>query len=145
VTLLFINQLAGHEEYVALRDQYMRYANVFILTCSCTSKRSVEELQCFYERILLVKDQDKFPMVIAMNKADLKNTVDEQVSMEHLYQQLPWIKQQNIQVFETSAKEGTMVEEAYHAACRLFREEEIKRHKQLSKNKYQKSNQCSMQ
>jgi len=129
-------QIAICDNHPALRNQLCRQANAFILTCSCTSKQSVQELQTLYDQILNIKDKDKFPMVIAINKADLKNTEeDEQVNIEYLHKQLPWIKQQNIPVFETSAQEGTMVEEAVHAACKQVREDQMNIQKQLNKNK----------
>jgi len=122
---------AGPEEYSALRDQYLRCSHAFILTCSCTCKASICDLLYCYEQILRVKDQEKVPMVIAMNKTDLRKSPDaanECVTLEELHELLPWVKEQAIPVFETSAKDGTNVDEAFYAACRAYRAEQLQNH-----------------
>merc|ERR1712159_22050 len=69
--LLDILDTAGQEEYSAMRDQYMRTGEGFLLVYSITSRASFEELNAFHGQILRVKDADKVPMVLVGNKADL--------------------------------------------------------------------------
>jgi small GTP-binding protein len=64
---------AGQEEYSAMRDQYMRTGQGFILTYAITSRSSFEEIANFREQILRVKDDDTAPIVICGNKCDLES------------------------------------------------------------------------
>lgn len=62
--LLDILDTAGQEEYSAMRDQYMRTGQGFILVYAITSRSSFDEIVTFKEQILRVKDKDKVPMVL---------------------------------------------------------------------------------
>lgn len=62
---------AGQEEYSAMRDQYMRTGQGFVMVYSITSRSSFDEINAFREQILRVKDKDTVPMVLAGNKCDL--------------------------------------------------------------------------
>lgn len=63
---------AGQEEYSAMREQYMRTGEGFLLVYSITSRQSFEEISTFQQQILRVKDKDYFPMVVVGNKCDLE-------------------------------------------------------------------------
>lgn len=76
--LLDILDTAGQEEYSAMRDQYMRTGQGFVLVYSITSRSTFEELQKFHSQILRVKDMDRVPMMLVGNKADLES--DRQVT-----------------------------------------------------------------
>ena len=76
--LLDILDTAGQEEYSAMRDQYMRTGQGFILVYSITSRSSFEELPVFHNQILRVKDMDTVPMILVGNKSDLER--DRQVT-----------------------------------------------------------------
>ena len=85
--LLDILDTAGQEEYSAMRDQYMRTGQGFLMVFSITSRSSFDEITSFREQILRVKDADKAPMVLVANKSDLENerqvtTGEGQVSRE---------------------------------------------------------------
>lgn len=69
--LLDILDTAGQEEYSAMRDQYMRNGQGFLLVYSITSRGSFKEVSAFREQILRVKDADRVPMLIVGNKCDL--------------------------------------------------------------------------
>lgn len=64
---------AGQEEYSAMREQYMRTGEGFLLVYSITSRESFEEITTFQQQILRVKDKDSFPMVVVGNKCDLEH------------------------------------------------------------------------
>ncbi len=72
---LFISYLflCLSEEYSAMRDQYMRTGQGFVLVYSITSRASFDEIDAFREQILRVKDQDYVPVLLAGNKCDLEN------------------------------------------------------------------------
>lgn len=63
---------AGQEEFSAMREQYMRSGEGFLLVFSVTERSSFEEISKFHRQILRVKDRDEFPMLIVANKADLE-------------------------------------------------------------------------
>ncbi|KAF3829967.1 hypothetical protein GH733_001392, partial [Mirounga leonina] len=62
---------AGQEEFGAMREQYMRTGEGFLLVFSVTDRGSFEEIYKFQRQILRVKDRDEFPMILIGNKADL--------------------------------------------------------------------------
>lgn len=72
VALLDVLDTAGQEEYSAMREQYMRTGEGFLLVYSITSRQSFEEIQVFQQQILRVKDKDYFPIIIVGNKCDLE-------------------------------------------------------------------------
>jgi len=76
--LLDVLDTAGQEEYSAMREQYMRTGEGFLLVYSITSRASFEEVMAYQKTILRVKDRDYFPMILVGNKCDL--THERQVS-----------------------------------------------------------------
>ncbi|KAG1318751.1 hypothetical protein G6F62_012187 [Rhizopus arrhizus] len=67
--LLDVLDTAGQEEYSAMREQYMRNGEGFILVYSITSRLSFEEVNTFYQQIRRVKDRDFFPMILVANSS----------------------------------------------------------------------------
>lgn len=86
VALLDVLDTAGQEEYSAMREQYMRTGEGFLLVYSINSRQSFEEINTFQQQILRVKDKDYFPMVVVGNKSDLSHERD--VSEEGAYSTL---------------------------------------------------------
>jgi small GTP-binding protein len=80
VALLDVLDTAGQEEYSAMREQYMRTGEGFLLVYSITSRQSYEEIITFQQQILRVKDKDYFPIIVVGNKCDLES--ERQVSTE---------------------------------------------------------------
>ena len=73
-TLLDILDTAGQEEYSAMRDQYIRSAEGFLLVFSLTSRSSYEEAKQIYNQILRVNEEkDNIPVILLGNKCDLLN------------------------------------------------------------------------
>ena len=72
VALLDVLDTAGQEEYSAMREQYMRTGEGFLLVYSITSRSSYEEILTFQQQILRVKDKDYFPIIVVANKCDLE-------------------------------------------------------------------------
>jgi small GTP-binding protein len=70
--LLDVLDTAGQEEYSAMREQYMRTGEGFLLVYSITSRQSFEEIMTFQQQILRVKDKDYFPIIVVGNKCDLE-------------------------------------------------------------------------
>lgn len=121
--LLDILDTAGQEEYSAMRDQYMRTGQGFVLAYAITSRSSFDEIGQFKEQICRVKDADKVPMVLVGNKSDLDN--ERQITtQEGAERARGW----GIPFFETSAKNRINVEESFFELVR-----EIRRENQQSK------------
>ena len=107
---------AGQEEYSAMRDQYMRTGQGFILVYAITSRSSFDEIVSFKEQILRVKDKDKVPMVLVGNKCDLES--ERQVTTGE-GQDLA--KSFGCPFFESSAKTRVNVEESFYELVREIR------------------------
>ena len=71
VAKLDILDTAGQEEFSAMREQYMRSGEGFLLVFSLSDRRSFEDAARFRKEILRVKDRDEFPVMLVGNKADL--------------------------------------------------------------------------
>ncbi|WPK23917.1 hypothetical protein PUMCH_001167 [Australozyma saopauloensis] len=111
--VLDILDTAGQEEYLAMREQYMRTGEGFLLVYAINSKNSLDELQVFYEQIQRVKDSDTVPVLVVGNKSDLES--ERQVSYE---EGLAFARSLNCPFLETSAKQRINVEEAFYGLVR---------------------------
>ncbi|KAI1386663.1 ras-domain-containing protein [Hypoxylon trugodes] len=119
VALLDVLDTAGQEEYSAMREQYMRTGEGFLLVYSITSDQSFEEIRTFQQQILRVKDKDPtdyFPMVVVGNKCDLESEREvPRQDGEAL------AKQFGCPFVETSAKSRTNVDKAFFDLVREIR------------------------
>ncbi|KAH8797183.1 24 kDa ras-like protein [Flagelloscypha sp. PMI_526] len=70
--ILDVLDTAGQEEYRAMRQEYLRTREGFLIVYSITSRASFDMLPALYEEILRVKDADEWPVVLAGNKCDLE-------------------------------------------------------------------------
>nr|XP_009683028.1 PREDICTED: ras-related protein R-Ras2 [Struthio camelus australis] len=113
---LDILDTAGQEEFGAMREQYMRTGEGFLLVFSVTDRGSFEEIYKFQRQILRVKDRDEFPMILVGNKADLDH--QRQVTQEE-GQQLA--RQLKVTYMEASAKIRLNVDQAFHELVRVIR------------------------
>ncbi|CAG8817468.1 21110_t:CDS:2, partial [Racocetra persica] len=118
VALLDVLDTAGQEEYrhVAMREQYMRTGEGFLLVYSITSRNSFDEISTFHQQILRVKDKDYFPTIVVANKCDLE--MERQVSGQEGRE---LAKNFNCRFIETSAKQRINVDEAFYNLVREIR------------------------
>eukprot|EP00055_Hartaetosiga_balthica_P018815 m.135418 g.135418 ORF g.135418 m.135418 type:complete len:194 (+) comp9995_c0_seq1:232-813(+) len=116
VALLDILDTAGQEEYSAMREQYMRTGEGFLLVYSIIDRNSFEEIQTFYSQILRVKDKDEFPMILVGNKSDLES--ERQVKTSESQELAKKLKVPQV---ETSAKQRVNVDFAFHELVRMIR------------------------
>ncbi|KAG0222199.1 ras family-domain-containing protein [Mortierella sp. GBAus27b] len=131
VALLDVLDTAGQEEYSAMREQYMRTGEGFLLVYSITSRNSFEEISTFYQQILRVKDKDFFPIILVANKCDLEH--ERQVST-HEGRELA--KQFSSRLIETSAKQRINVDEAFYNLVREIRRFNKEAHHQSQSGGY---------
>ncbi|XP_072933122.1 ras-like protein 2 [Epargyreus clarus] len=113
---LDILDTAGQEEFSAMREQYMRSGEGFLLVFSVADRASFDELYKFHKQILRVKDRDEFPMLMVGNKADLEH--QRVISLEAA-QALS--RQLKVPYIECSAKARMNVDQAFHELVRLVR------------------------
>ncbi|QDS68998.1 hypothetical protein FKW77_009394 [Venturia effusa] len=116
VALADVLDTAGQEEYSAMRDQYMRTGEGFILVYSITSRASFDEMKSFHRQILQVKKQDSWPMILVGNKTDL--AAEREVSTkegEALAQSF------GCPFLETSAKRRQNIDETFLEVIRAIR------------------------
>eukprot|EP00026_Physarum_polycephalum_P011511 Phypoly_transcript_11742.p1 GENE.Phypoly_transcript_11742~~Phypoly_transcript_11742.p1 ORF type:complete len:178 (+),score=22.18 Phypoly_transcript_11742:620-1153(+) len=125
----FVLNVLQREEYSAMRDQYMRTGQGFVMVYSITSRSSFDEISTFHEQILRVKDKDYVPILLAGNKCDLER--ERQVTTIE-GQELA--RSFNCPFVETSAKARVNVDEAFHGLVKEIRKETQKAVK-TSKNK----------
>ncbi|XP_066904683.1 ras-related protein M-Ras isoform X2 [Halyomorpha halys] len=114
---IFILDTAGQEEFSAMREQYMRKGDGFLLVYSVTDKQSYENIINFHTQILRVKDRDVYPMLLVANKVDLVHLrkVTEEMGRD-LAQKL------GIPYIETSAKDPPLnVDAAFQEVVRIIR------------------------
>ncbi|KAI5629878.1 ras-related protein M-Ras, partial [Silurus asotus] len=132
LTLLFMLDTAGQEEFSAMREQYMRTGDGFLIVFSVTDKASFEHVDRFHQLILRVKDRDSFPMVLIANKVDLvhlRKITGEQGKEMALKHSITYI--------ETSAKDPPMnVEKAFHELVRVIRQQVPERAQKKKKTKW---------
>ncbi|KAJ5068627.1 ras gtpase-related [Anaeramoeba ignava] len=107
---------AGQEEYSAMRSQYYRQGEGFLLIYAINDRNSFDEVGKFQNEILRAKDSDYQPIVLVGNKADLD--CERQVSF-HEGQDLA--KTFGCSFIETSAKTCINVEEAFFQCVREIR------------------------
>eukprot|EP01098_Paradermamoeba_levis_P005933 TRINITY_DN2472_c0_g1_i2.p1 TRINITY_DN2472_c0_g1~~TRINITY_DN2472_c0_g1_i2.p1 ORF type:complete len:194 (-),score=49.80 TRINITY_DN2472_c0_g1_i2:78-659(-) len=113
--MLDIMDTAGQEEYSALRDQYMKTGQGFILVYSITSITSFEAAAKLRTQILRIKeDNQDVPIMLVANKADLEE--ERAVSRdEGKNLAAKW----STGFLEASAKTNTNVNEIFYELVRL--------------------------
>lgn len=116
--MLDILDTAGQEEYSAMREQYMRTGEGFLLVYAINSRDTLDELRAFYEQIQRVKDADKVPVFVVGNKSDLD--IERQVSFE---EGAAFAKLIGCPFLETSAKQRINVEESFYGLVRSINED----------------------
>lgn len=114
--LVEILDTAGTEQFMALKELYMRSGQGFILVFSLTHLASVNELGPLREQIVRVKDK-QVPIVLVGNKSDLK--AERQVPREiGTNLSRAW---GNVPYYEASARKRVNVEEIFIDVVRQCR------------------------
>ena len=100
--ILNIIDTAGQEEFYALRDQYIRSGDGYIIVFSITSVTSFLEVNAIKEQLNMILDTDDntlIPIILVGNKCDLEEYRQVQSSdAQRLAEE--W----KVKYFETSAK-----------------------------------------
>ncbi|XP_046984363.1 ras-like protein 2 [Schistocerca americana] len=136
---LDILDTAGQEEFSAMREQYMRSGEGFLLVFAVTDKASFDEIYKFHKQILRVKDREEFPMLMVGNKADLEHQRVVSVADAHAL-----ASQLKIPYIECSAKLRTNVDQAFHELVRIVRKFQLSERPPLKANYKKNKKKCSI-
>ena len=116
--ILNILDTAGQEEFYALRDQYMRSGDGYIIVFSITSITSFLEVNAIKEQLNIVLDTDDntlIPIILVGNKCDLEEYRQVQSSdAQRLAEE--W----KVKYFETSAKNKTNINRIFEELVYLI-------------------------
>lgn len=119
--ILDVLDTAGQEEFSAMREQYMRKGDGFLLVYSVTDPQSFNNIKNFHTQILRVKDRDSYPLILVANKVDLvhlRKVKEEQGRDQAAALKIPYI--------ETSAKDPPLnVDAAFHEVVRVIRQQPV--------------------
>uniref|UniRef100_A0AC11EIG3 RAS like proto-onco B n=1 Tax=Ovis aries TaxID=9940 RepID=A0AC11EIG3_SHEEP len=136
---------AGQEDYAAIRDNYFRSGEGFLLVFSITEHESFTATAEFREQILRVKaEEDKIPLLVVGNKSDLEER--RQVLVEEARAKA---EEWGVQYVETSAKTRANVDKVFFDLMREIRtkktsENKDKNGKKSSKNKKSFKERCCL-
>lgn len=116
--ILTILDTAGQEEFYALRDQYIRSGDGYIIVFSITSITSFLEVNAIKEQLNIVLDADNntlIPIILVGNKCDLEEYRQVQSSdAQRLAEE--W----RVKYFETSAKNKTNINRIFEELVYLI-------------------------
>jgi len=134
--LLDILDTAGQVEFTAMREQYMRCGEGFIVCYSITDRHSFLECEEYRNLIIKVRAQDNVPIILVANKVDLDqgttNTTTSSLSLSGSGSYSRQVtreegsslaKKFGCPFIETSAAHRKHVDDVFHTLVR-----EIKRH-----------------
>lgn len=157
VCVLDVLDTAGQEEFSALREQYMRKGDGFLIVYSVIDPNSFKNIRQFYNQILRVKDRwvlsmkkkeidvwlnrKSYPMILVANKIDLVHLrrISEEEGRELAGElQIPYI--------ETSAKVPPInVDVAFHELVRVIRQQnQIQNPSKKKRKKRRYFNRCRL-
>ena len=116
--ILNILDTAGQEEFYALRDQYIRSGDGYIIVFSITSVTSFLEVNAIKNQLNMVLDVDNntlIPIILVGNKCDLEEYRQVQSSdAQRLAEE--W----RVKYFETSAKNKTNINRIFEELVYLI-------------------------
>lgn len=126
---------AGQEDYAAIRDNYFRSGEGFLLVFSITEHESFTATAEFREQILRVKaEEDKIPLLVVGNKSDLEER--RQVPVEEARGKA---EEWGVQYVETSAKTRANVDKVFFDLMREIRAKKMSENKDKNGRKSGKS------
>ncbi|RGB34856.1 Ras2-like protein [Rhizophagus diaphanus] len=114
--VLEVLDTAGQEEYTALRDQWIRDGEGFLLVYSISSRSTFERVERFRDQISRVKDTEDVPLMLVGNKCD--KITEREVSRE---EGMNMARKLRCEFIESSAKTCVNVERAFYTVVRMIR------------------------
>lgn len=122
--MLEVLDRAGQEEYTALRDQWIRDGQGFVLVYSVCNRSSFTSIRKYHHQVSKVKESvlSEFfnlpyvPMMLVGNRCD--RVTEREVSTQEGY---TLARELGCEFVEASAKDCINVEKAFYDAVRLIR------------------------
>ena len=71
--VLDVLDTSGQEEYASLQDQWIREGDAYVIVYSITRKDTFEEARILREKIIRIRDDDQFPLVLVGARAHLED------------------------------------------------------------------------
>ena len=104
------------EQFHAMRDQYIRCADVivYVMSKDYTTEGAAEN---YVQQVFRTKEDENFPIVFAVNKIDL----GDDFPMEYIHSAVKTTGANNYSIVKTSAKTGEGVNELFDEAIRRAR------------------------
>ncbi|KAF7666310.1 hypothetical protein LDENG_00111930, partial [Lucifuga dentata] len=131
---------AGQEDYAAIRDNYFRSGEGFLLVFSITEHESFTATAEFREQILRVKaEEDKIPLLLVGNKSDLEDR--RQVSVDEARSKA---EEWGVQYVDTSAKTRANVDKVFFDLMREVRGKKMAENKDKNGKGKNKKNKKSL-
>lgn len=127
VALLDILDTAGQVEFTAMRDQYMRCGEGFIICYSICDRHSFQEALEYRKLIARVRLTEEIPLVLVANKLDLQS--QRKVSTE---EGRNLAMQFGCPFYETSAALRCNVDESFFTLVREIRRKETEKVYQIN-------------
>lgn len=128
--LLDILDTAGQQEFTAMREQYMRSGEGFVIMYSITDRQSFREVSQAKKQIERLRRSEDIPMVLVANKTDLESkrevTTEEGQALAQEF---------DCPFFETSAALRQFVDDVFHSLIRQIRRKERMGLKSTQKDK----------
>jgi len=127
--MLEVLDTAGQEEYTALRDQWIRDGEGFVLVYSISSRSSFSRIPRFHGQILRVKESiaggnyaanSNVPIMLVGNKSD--RVTEREVSTQEGH---ALARDLGCEFVEASAKNCVNVERAFYDVVRILRRQRL--------------------
>ncbi|KAF9430186.1 Ras GTPase ras2 [Podila epigama] len=115
--VLEVLDTAGQEEYTALRDQWIRDGEGFLLVYSIAARSTFERIKRFRDQITRVKESENVPLMLVGNKCD--KLTEREVSRD---EGGLMAKALRCEFTETSAKTCVNVERSFYNVVRMIRQ-----------------------
>lgn len=112
--LLTILDTAGQEEYAAIRDNYYKQADGFVIVFAIEERDSWTHVLTMRDQICRALNDDHPPLVLVGNKSDLD--LRRQVTLQEA--EATASKWGNCEYLEASAKDGRNVDQAFESILR---------------------------
>ncbi|GAM17904.1 hypothetical protein SAMD00019534_010790 [Acytostelium subglobosum LB1] len=137
--MLEIMDTAGTENFLVMRDMYIRNGQGFILVYSIAARSTYYDLQSIKDQVCRVKDLPtcKIPMIVMGNKCDMES--QRQVEAKEA-EQLVEKWGGNVEYIETSAKTRVNIASAFERLVKQMQSKDPCRRKKRSK----KMQQCTL-
>ncbi|KAK1752344.1 putative ras-2 protein [Echria macrotheca] len=119
--MLEILDTAGQEEYTALRDQWIRDGEGFLIVYSVTSRSSFSRCMRFYRQVQRIKETASYtgqaiPIMLVGNNSDRVTERDVLTQEGHAM-----AREMGVPFVETSARHCVNVEKAFYDVVRIIR------------------------